>query len=301
MGHTLHESNFPHRVRQMANNYNPKSFWNERFCKYGHTGEVDALLYAYDQPQRISAIDKALARAKVPINDETRILDIGCGTGDLIELLIKFGQPQITAIDISDETIKYAKKRFANMETARFLTMGVEDMDFPADSFDLVIGINILQHIIDEQTFCQVIENIMRVVRVGGHILVMDFSPVRAENRRPAPYVIIRSRREYIDAFEKRGCRLICEFGLPRIGVRLYRKIRLIISGFGDRLTGSKTAGAILETPLRSQKATLMRSHISHLIKVMLLEWTRPFDLLLVPFPSKYTDMGILIFEKAAS
>jgi len=281
----------------MADDYNPQSFWGERFLKHGHTGEVDNLLYAYDQPQRLRAIDRALARAKISINSDTKILDIGCGTGDLIGALMEHGQPEINGIDISDETISYAQKRFAANTKVRLFCTRVEDMDFLSNSFDLAVGINVLQHINDEQAFSKAVDSVIRVVKVGGHILAMDFSPVRVANRKPAPYLIVRSRQEYIDAFEKSGCRFISEFGLPRLGVRLYRTTERTIGRLVRRLLNDK-ARVTEETTLKSEPAPPLRLPRLYRMRVILLALTKPFDYLLVPFPARYTDMRILVFKK---
>lgn len=282
---------------KMNNGYNPKSFWNERFGKSGHTGELDTTLYAYDQPHRLRAVGQALSRAKVSMNSNMKILDIGCGTGDLIESLMKHGEPEITGLDISDKTIEYAKRRFAAHEKVRLLTAGVEEMDFPSSSFDMVIGINILQHIADEQVFFKAIENIVRVTKMDGHILVMDFSPIKVANRQPAPYVVYRSRREYIDAFKNGGCKFISEFGLPRIGVRLYRAVGKV--GRFVQLLGfqSKLPSEVLST---NEASSLQNPRVGHLIRILLLELSRPLDYLLAPLPSRYTDMRILIFQVAS-
>ncbi len=256
----------------MTDTYNPKAFWNDRFRRYGHTGEMNSLLYAYDQPQRLRAIHKALSRAKISIGSGKKILDVGCGTGDLIESFMKRGEPEITGIDISDDTISYTGRRFSTNNRVKFLTIAVEDMNFPSEFFDLVTGINVLQHITNDRLFFKAIENMVRVVKTGGHILVMDFSPHKEqEEKKRGPYVIIRTQKEYRDVFERSGCAWVAEFGLPRLGVRLYAKC-----------------------------VRLVPSRISRLVKGALLKMSRPLDYLLVPFPYKYTDMGILIFQKTS-
>lgn len=284
----------------MTNHYNPKSFWDERFLKYGHTGEVDSLLYVYDQPQRLRAIAQALTRAKIPINSDTKILDIGCGTGDLIELFMKYGEPEIVGTDLSEETIGYVRSRFATNRKVKLLTVAIEEMDLPPGSFDVVAAINVLQHITDDQAYSRAVENMAGLVKRDGHILTMDFSPIKVKNSKPAPYVIVRSRQEYIDAFEDAGCRLVSEFGLPRIGVRLYRMADRVFQRVKE-LRHSQTGAeprAVEKPSLKSEQAKPPRSRIGHLMRVILLKLLRPLDYCLSPCPSKYTDMRILIFEK---
>ncbi len=276
----------------MAERYDPRSFWNERFRRYGHTGETDDLLYAYDQPQRLRAIDRALSRAGVAIQAGTRILDIGCGTGDLIALFLSWGRPQITGIDLSDEALGYCQSRFATEEQVRLLAVGVEEIEFPPGSFDLVTAVNVLQHITEDQAFARVVDKIVQVVKTGGHILVMDFSPAKVQEKRPAPYLIIRAKEEYIDLFEQAGCKLVSEFGLPRIGVRLYRT--------ASRFAGRFKSDSVVRDAPSSTGGRLGGSRVVRCFRVALLAIARPFDTLLMPFPTRYSDMNILIFQKAA-
>lgn len=75
----------------MEDTYKLAKYWGERFRRYGHTGWADELIYAYDQSLRLKAIDKALTRAKVAVSSVTHVLDVGCGTGDLVLEFAKKG------------------------------------------------------------------------------------------------------------------------------------------------------------------------------------------------------------------
>lgn len=291
-------------VKETMKDYNPQLYWNERCIKYGHTGDADSLIYQYDQPQRVRAIDKALSRAKVKLGEDSRILDVGCGTGDIISLFISKGISNVTGIDLSEEVIKSAKGRFAGNKNVELDVVGIETAKFPSNMFDLVTSINVLQHIVDDDTFLGVVANIIRMVRMGGYVLIMEFSPIKAKARRPEPCVVVRSRREYVDVFENNGCRLVCYFGLPRLGVRFLRSIffkkaigtlvRLIPKPVKRSLgTANKPASQLGEpSPQSAGKSPLDR------IRKAVLTFFKPFDHLLVPFPSRYTDMPILIFQK---
>ncbi len=277
---------------------NPKAFWDERFRRYGHTGDVDSLIYRYDQSLRLRLIDKALSHSKVQIGKNGKILDIGCGTGDLISLLLKKGTLNITGIDFSDEVISFARRRFSANTSVRLLTIDVKDMNFLPGSFDLVSCINVLQHINDEEAFSEAIGNMFRVVKCGGHILTMDFSPAKVKNKNAGLYLVIRSKTEYVEAFQNRGCSLIGEYGLPRLGVRSCRGIRRLVAGV-TRLLPQPKMRTINQTTIGTQSAEMtFKYQLYDLIRATVLKLATPFDYFLVPFPYRYTDMGILIFKK---
>ena len=71
-------------MKQTNDRISPSAYWDGRLRAYGQTGDSNALIYEYDQPRRIRSIAKALARSGVQLNSETKILDIGRGTGDLV-------------------------------------------------------------------------------------------------------------------------------------------------------------------------------------------------------------------------
>jgi tRNA (cmo5U34)-methyltransferase len=78
-----------------------------------------------------------------------RVLDLGCGTGLISELMHKrFPQAEVVAVDISDEMLKAAGKR---LEGAVFtpITSGFESLDLECDSFDLVMSNLAIHHITD--------------------------------------------------------------------------------------------------------------------------------------------------------
>jgi ubiquinone/menaquinone biosynthesis C-methylase UbiE len=179
--------------------------------------------------------------------------------------------------------------------------MEAENMEFPPSSFDLVTSITVLQHITDGEAFSRAIGNIRGVVKTGGHICVMDFSPIKVKDRRPASYLIIRSRKEYVQAFENNGCRLICEFGLPRIGVRLYRVISKAMAKAAKLLLRARTSGAKENNTERESieppESILLR--VYNMVGRITLKLAKPLDNFLFPFPSRYTDMRILVFVKA--
>ena len=274
--------------------YNPKRYWNEKCRRYGRVGDIDNLLYAYVQPYRLKAIEKALARAKVQINKDTRILDVGCGTGDLISSFLKEKNFDITGIDFSEEAITYAKRRFSANKNVKLFVMQAENMDLPSSSFDLVTGIYILQHIVNKEKFFRAVENVVRVTRLKGHILVVDFAPIKVKVRKPRPYLIIRPREEYVRTFENNGCKLIYELGLFRIGVRTVKIIDKLLKVLRPHKKKINKEKIIIRNT--SAKSTISRLY--DLVRYIVLELAKPFDYLLLSYSFKYTDMRILIFKK---
>jgi len=70
-----------------------------------------------------------------------RILDFGCGEGESLEYLYKKGATDIWGIDISEEQIKKAQKRFPQFKN-NFIISPMEDLlNLPNDYFDYIFSI----------------------------------------------------------------------------------------------------------------------------------------------------------------
>lgn len=90
-----------------------------------------------------NAVVRALKRARV----EGPVLDIPCGTGRMTELLLRQGL-QVTAGDISDEMMKFARKRARCFDDQiQFKECDIENMPFDGESFDLILTVRLLHHI----------------------------------------------------------------------------------------------------------------------------------------------------------
>lgn len=92
-----------------------------------------------------------------------RILDIGCGTGESVRHLSQFGR--VVALDFSDLALTFCKhKKLGNLVQADAVRLPFAD-----GSFDLICGLDILEHLEDE---ARALAEIRRVCRPGGKILL---------------------------------------------------------------------------------------------------------------------------------
>lgn len=79
---------------------------------------------------------------------DTRILDIGCGGGELVRDLRHAGFPCVTGIDISEESISFCRRE----NIPEVYRMDAAKIGFPDASFDLIIASDILEHMQDDET-----------------------------------------------------------------------------------------------------------------------------------------------------
>ena len=100
-----------------------------------------------------------------------KVLNIGCGGGDLEHVI--FGKEKNIkvkwfGVDISPKSISKCKKAFPE---ARFSVGNIKDLKFRNQSFDLVILMEILEHIRAHDTF-KALSEVKRVLKKRGKLII---------------------------------------------------------------------------------------------------------------------------------
>jgi len=94
------------------------------------------------------------------------ILDAGCGNGFIAGQLADMGH-QVTAIDLSEDGIDIAKKKYPNV---RFEVHSVYDeLNELVDKVDVVISSEVIEHLYYPQRF---LNNLYPVIREGGSLIL---------------------------------------------------------------------------------------------------------------------------------
>ncbi|MBO0841324.1 MAG: methyltransferase domain-containing protein [Sciscionella sp.] len=101
------------------------------------TFDVDAERYDRCRPGYPAALFDDL-RELVPIETGTRVLEIGCGTGQATVPLARLGAA-ITAVELGAELAAIARGKLADFD-ARVVVGAFEDWPLPATPFDLVLA-----------------------------------------------------------------------------------------------------------------------------------------------------------------
>lgn len=102
-----------------------------------------------------------------------KILDCGCGSGEISVILAKYGA-LVTGCDISNQQIRLAERRaLVNgvADRCSFLTSPLEDLSFSKAEFDLVFGAFILHHLV---CLDRVAQNIVRCLKVSGKAVFIE-------------------------------------------------------------------------------------------------------------------------------
>lgn len=125
------------------------------------------------------SLDRYMEAHPLPVFENARILDAGCGTGTLtLALLRTLRVPvKLTAIDLSASSMatarKYVNKNNPQQQEVRFAQGNVLALPFPDDAFDLVVTSGVLEYVPLEDGFTEM----ARVISPGGYFLHLPMRP----------------------------------------------------------------------------------------------------------------------------
>lgn len=101
----------------------------------------------------------------------SRILEIGCGTGTILEHIDKDLNVNYCGYDENPVYIDFAKKRYG--DRGSFYSSRVNNANIPTGSFDIVLALGILHHL-DEQESLKLIESAWDSLSPGGFLFSAD-------------------------------------------------------------------------------------------------------------------------------
>lgn len=99
------------------------------------------------------------------------VLDVGTGTGILIPYIHKIvgSKGHITAIDYARNMVEICKKKYSNLPNLSICVANAETMQFPDNSFDVVICFGVFPHLDNKQ---DVLNQFHRVLKSNGKLII---------------------------------------------------------------------------------------------------------------------------------
>lgn len=123
--------------------------------------------------ERQKAISQLLQDQKIPSLEKRKILEIGCGMGNVLASLITLGATaeNLYGVDLLPDRIEKAKQQHPGIH---FEYANAESLNYPDASFDLVLFFTVFSSILDERMRIGVAQEAKRVLKRGGGILWYD-------------------------------------------------------------------------------------------------------------------------------
>jgi len=153
------------------------------------------------------------------IKGNTRILDIGCGTGGLEQHLNKSiaEKVEVHGIDISPNMIEIAKAKNQFSKNISFSVATVQKIPFPNDYFDIVFCLNSFHHYHNQQ---HALSEIERVMNKKGKFILLDVVADGLIRKLWAKTLTVIFREDYASFHETRALIKMLE----KVNLKIYKK-----------------------------------------------------------------------------
>lgn len=112
----------------------------------------------------MQAIQESLLKKHLPKQKKLKILDAGCGPGASLIYLSQFGE--VTGVDISEEALRFAKKR------GKVKKGDIANLPFEEETFDVVVCLDVLYH--KWVNVKKAISEMKRVLKKSGILFIRE-------------------------------------------------------------------------------------------------------------------------------
>jgi len=195
----------------------PREYWNARAARYATRGEGLAAVCAFGMPAfynwYIHLLQHQALAPWLAVPPESRVLEIGCGVGRWTRRLARAGG-HVVGFDLSRTMIDDARRR------AQRENLGARCRFFVADcaefsineKFERILGVTVLQHVVDARRFAQAIDGVARHLAPTGKAVLLEAAPTRATTRCDSAVFVAREEGAYVEAFRRAGlhCVAVC-------------------------------------------------------------------------------------------
>ena len=139
------------------------------------TFNKEAELYDLIRPSYPEELINALIKI-VQLQENSKLLEIGPGTGQATEPLAKRGY-EIIAVELGSELAEVARKKFEEYEKVEIITGAFEDVELSKSSFDLVYSATAFHWVKPECKF----NKPHNLLKDGGHLAIIGTNHISDE------------------------------------------------------------------------------------------------------------------------
>jgi 2-polyprenyl-3-methyl-5-hydroxy-6-metoxy-1,4-benzoquinol methylase len=168
---------------RLQGGYNAKKYWRDRHTRYGFNmrgvGNKSLSIKKNERQYRqASEIFLSLCNENEVDFKNSIVLDVGCGNGFYTQIFKESGCSDYTGIDITNVLLPELKKRFSNYQ---FCECDIARQKL-TKRYDLIIMIDVTQHITSESKFRFALNNIKDHMRENGLFIVTSFLNKKLKN-----------------------------------------------------------------------------------------------------------------------
>ena len=196
-----------HQRYKSGADYHAADYWEARLGKFGNSLRgvgIDGFSEDENTKQYAAARETFISLCRNADVDfaSSSILEIGCGTGFYTNIVHELGASEYVGVDITNTLFDKLTAEFSDFQ---FLKIDVATEPLDA-SFDIVIMIDVTQHIVTSEKFSHAMQNIRSHLNPGGLFIVTSWLDATARSNF---YETSRDLADYQHEFPN------CEFTEP--------------------------------------------------------------------------------------
>lgn len=131
------------------------------------------------------------------LGKEAAIIDVGGGAAILVDELVREGYRDLTVLDLSAAALAVAKLRLET-DAVHWLEGDITRVELPVKRFDIWHDRAVFHFLTDSSDRIAYVEQVMRAVRPGGHVIIATFAEDGPEKCSGLP--VMRYRPESLHA-----------------------------------------------------------------------------------------------------
>ena len=132
---------------------------------------------------KLYVIEPALLSLLEDVNGK-EVLEIGCGNGYWLKILNE-KNAKCTGFDLSKNQIEVAKKEDPEKKIKYFVADASEKVDLKDSSFDIIFLEHVLLELSDLSKIDKIFEEVYRLLKKGGSLIVSELHPLAPETNFP--------------------------------------------------------------------------------------------------------------------
>lgn len=159
-------------LRYGVRRYDAKRYWTDRYKKWGRNmrGCGDESAEDNDNRRLYEEGYEVVKRLTRTVNfDYARVLDIGCGSGAYTWLAKRLGVKDYTGVDIADN---FYTALVADYPAYGFFQGDCTKPMLAGESYNLILVIDVLEHITTDDGFAGLVDNIKTLLAPGGTVVI---------------------------------------------------------------------------------------------------------------------------------
>jgi 2-polyprenyl-3-methyl-5-hydroxy-6-metoxy-1,4-benzoquinol methylase len=187
-------------------------YWDQRARDFAGRGAGLRAVCSYGMPAFYNGyihLTQQLALAgHLRVAAGTEVLDLGCGIGRWSRRLARRGA-HVVGVDVAQSMIDEARRRTANEALEIDYRVGdLRALDL-GRTFDLVLAVTVLQHILDDAEFAAAARSVARHLAPGGRAVLLEAAPSRPNAACDTHVFRARTAAQYLQAFRGAGLRAV--------------------------------------------------------------------------------------------